>query len=180
MMLDMLHLLGHTTEYPPRFDMPGEVAHRSRPCIVYFTGSSKPEKCWPNQHFAQLVDEMSMAYPDIEHIFIEGRAKWESIDPILDAIGSRENVYGLKGTGLDDMISLIKAASLVISNDTGIRHLAIASDVPTLGLFFDDYPFRYWPRFGLHEIGFNSDASIPAVQQVSKTMHSMLYRIFNK
>ncbi len=176
-MLDMLNLMGHVTEYPPRFDMPGEKEQRAKPFMLYFTGSSKPEKCWPIDRFAQLVQEMATRYQDIDHLIIEGRAKWESIDPVLKQVGYLDNVQGLKGLGLEEMIRYVKGSLLLVSNDTGIRHLAIASEIPTLGIFFDDYPFRYWPRYGNHEIGFNADASIPAVADLSNTLQRMLAKI---
>ena len=176
-MLDMLHLLGHVSEFPPRFDMPGEKVRREKPFILYFTGSSKPEKCWPIDRFAKLVQEMATRYQDIDHLIIEGRAEWESIDPVLRQVGHRDNVQGLKGLGLEEMIRYVKGALILVSNDTGIRHLAIASEIPTLGIFFDDYPFRYWPRYGNHEIGFNPDASIPAVADLSNTLQRMLGKV---
>ena len=179
-MLDMLHLLGHVTEYPPRFNMPGNVVQRARPYILYFTGSSKPEKCWPMERFTQLVGEIASLYKDIDHIFIEGRAKWESIDPILKCLEQFENVEGLKGLDLEQLIAHVKGSLLLVSNDTGIRHIAIASEIPTLGIFFDDYPFRYWPHYGIHEIAFDPESSIPSVANLNETMQRMLGRILNK
>lgn len=176
-MLDMLNLMGLITEYPPRFNMPGEPVHRNRPFIVYFTGSSKPEKCWPTDRFTQLVGKLASERKDIDHIFIEGRSSWESIAPILDTLGAVNNVQGLKGLDVKQMTAYVKGALLLVSNDTGIRHLAIASGIPTLGIFFDDYPFRYWPRFGIHEIAFNPDSSIPSVDKLYNTIQTMLTKL---
>ena len=120
---------------------------------------------------------MARQYQDIDHIFIEGRAKWESIDPILEKLAHLKNVEGLKDLDLEDMISYVKGALLLVSNDTGIRHIAIASEIPTLGIFFDDYPFRYWPRYGIHEVAFNPDSSIPSVADLAETLHRMLGKI---
>ena len=179
-MLDMLHLIGHVTQYPPEFNMPGEVIHRDRPFILYFTGSSKPEKCWPRERFTQLLADMATQHPDIDHVLLEGRAEWESIDPILQDLGHLKNVQGEKGLDLNQMIANVKGSLILVSNDTGIRHLAIASEIPTLGIFFDDYPFRYWPRYGIHEIAFNPDASIPSVESMADKINNMLHRILNK
>ena len=176
-MLDMLHLIGHVTEYPPRFDLPGEAIHKDRRYIIYFTGSSKPEKCWPSERFSQLVKILATQYPDIDHVLIEGRAKWESIDPMLNTLSHLKNVEGLKGLDLESMTAHVKGAVMLVSNDTGIRHIAIASGIPTLGIFFDDYPFRYWPRYGIHEIAFNPVASIPSVESLHETVDKMLHKI---
>lgn len=180
LMQDMLHLLGHVCEFPPRFDMPGEAVSRDRPFILYFTGSSKPQKCWPMERFTQLVAEMASLYKDTDHLLLEGRANWESIDPILDKLCDLDNVHGLKDLDLEQMTAYVKGALVLVSNDTGVRHLAIASEVPTLGIFFDDYPFRYWPRYGLHEIAFNPDASIPSVAELSEKLKRIMSRLRNK
>ena len=60
----------------------------------------------------------------------------------------------------------MKGAKLLVSNDTGIRHIGIVCNTPTLGLFFSTEVFRYWPRFGNHEAIFNGDGSIPDVDTV--------------
>ena len=54
----------------------------------------------------------------------------------------------------------------MVSNDTGLRNLAIATETPTVGIFFSTVPFTYWPRDDMHEVIFNSDGSVPGVEAV--------------
>lgn len=165
-MLEMLSVFGHRCQYPPRFDMAVEPAQRARPYILYFPSASMPLKCWPDGHFAELVSRMADTYPAYEHIVLEGIVEWESIDQIMAHQGGRDNVTGMKLDDFSATVSLTKGANLLISNDTGIRNIAIACETPTVGIFFVTEMFRYWPRYGGHEVAFNADGSVPAVESV--------------
>ena len=181
-MLDMLRLLGFNVGHPPVFSLPGNPTVRERPFIVYFTGASGEHKCWPKENFAQLVGRMAQQYSDHDHIVLEGVADWESIDEIMEPNRDKDYVEGLKLDGVDETISLLKGARLVVSNDTGIRNLAIAAETSTLGIFFatapfKTVPFRYLPASGQHDIVFNHDGSTPVVDAVYETAVQMLSQV---
>jgi ADP-heptose:LPS heptosyltransferase len=173
-MLEMLNLIGIRTEYPPRFDLPGTATRRARPCVVYFPSASEPSKCWPTERFAELIGRMARDYPAYDHLVLEGRAAWESIDGLLEAVGDVANVQPVRNAGLADTIALLKAARLVVSNDTGIRNLAIAAETPTVGIFFSTYPFRYWPRGPKHDAVFTPDGSLPTVAAVYESARKVI------
>ena len=169
-LLDMLNIFGFTTSYPPLFDLPGKTHKTERHYIVYFTSASTPIKCWPQGHYADLIARLSQDYPAYDHVVLEGREAWESIEEIIEKNRQYTNVQGVNIDSLDETIALIKGARMVISNDTGIRHLAIAAQVPCIGIFFSAenhncLPFRYWPRYQ-HEIVLNTDGSVPSVEKV--------------
>ncbi len=173
-MLEMLNILGHAHEYPLRFDMPVIAARRDTPYVVYFPSASTTDKCWPHARFAELVDRMAGAYPDHEHIVLQGIAEWETIDAIMAPLQGRKNASGLKLDDFDATVALVKGASLLVGNDTGIRNIAIACGTPTVGIFFSTEPFRYWPRYGGHEAAFNVDGGVPAADQVFALCNKLL------
>ncbi len=179
-LLDMLNLFGFATTYPPPFDLPGETKKAERPYIVYFTSTSTPIRCWPMDRFAELIQKNANKYPDFDHFVLKGKEEWESIDEILAHNKAQKNVEGLMNiNSLDETIALIKGARLVVSNDTGIRHLSIAAGVASVGIFFASerftcLPFRYWPRYGPHKIVLNSDGTAPMVGAVSQAMQALL------
>ncbi|KAF0192015.1 MAG: glycosyl transferase family protein [Gammaproteobacteria bacterium] len=173
-MLDMLALLGHRWQYPPVFNMPGEPVVRDRPFIIYFPSASTPVKCWPHGHFAELITGMAAQYPDYEHIVLEGIAAWESVADIMDKTQHLANVTALKLDDLDGTVALVKGASLVVANDTGIRNFAMACNVPTVGIFFVTPVFRYWPRYGHHDVVFTPDGGVPDVDSVFAAARAML------
>ncbi len=175
-MLEMLNVLGHAHEYPLRFSMSVTAAQRNKPYVVYFPSASTPDKCWPHVRFAELVERMAQRYPDHEHIVLKGIAEWETIDDIMAPLAGRDNVTGLTLNDFDATVSLVKGASLLVGNDTGIRNIAIACETPTVGIFFSTEPFRYWPRYGGHEAAFSVDGAVPATEQVYGLCNKLLER----
>ena len=173
-MLDMLHLLGANTRFPPEFATPGTAQSRKRPCLIYFTSASTASKCWPQEHFVKLIDRSARAYPEYDHILLEGKAEWEAVAPLVQQLQQHANVIVQKALPLDQTIALLKAASCVISNDNGIRNLAISTETPTVGIFFSTIPYRYWPRYGQHTAVFNHDGSIPSVDAVYQAIETVL------
>ena len=173
-MLDMLHLLGVNTRFPPEFAMPGTAQARARPCLVYFTSASIENKCWPQPSFAELIDRCASAYPEHDHILLEGTAEWETVAPLMQQLQRHNNVLVQKAMPLEQTIALMKTAACVISNDTGIRNLAISTNTPTVGIFFSTIPYRYWPRYGKHIAVFNHDGSMPSVAAVNQAIDIVL------
>ncbi|MCW9023528.1 MAG: glycosyltransferase family 9 protein [Gammaproteobacteria bacterium] len=173
-LLDMLNLLSLKTDYPLHFAMPGKPMQRKRPYLVYFTSASTSNKCWSATHFSELISQLSDQYSEHEHIVLEGIAEWESIDGVMRGLQDKQNVTPLQLANIDETFSLLMGAHLLVSNDTGIRHMAIASEIPTVGIFFHTIPFRYWPRFGLHDAVFNSDGSPPEVESVLNSVNKIM------
>jgi len=172
--LDLLHPFGIRYELPLRFELPVEGEPPSRPSLVYFPTASHPEKAWPVEHFITLLAEMAQRYPEDEHVILAGLAGWEQqrADDILAGVGGRANVR-LHPAGADDA-ALIHGARLLVANDTGMRHLGIALGTPTVGIFFSAPPFRYWPRWGQHQVAWRADGGIPAPSEVAAAMERAL------
>jgi len=178
--LDTLRILGHRVEYPPQFLMPVESYQHPRPYLVYFPSASTPKKCWPKGHFSRLVDALSVKHPEYDHIILKGISEWETIDEIVDPLADRENVIAMQLNDFDETLSFVRGATLLIGNDTGIRNIAIACETPTVGVFFDTEPYRYWPRYGLHDAVFCSDAQVPDVDAVQSSVEGLLVSLNNK
>ena len=139
--------------------------NRARPYIVYFPGASTPVKCWPAGHFTHLLQELAGCFPGHDHLVLAGLQPWEKADAILEPIGGLKNTGAVSADTIEKTTALLKGADLLVSNDTGIRHLAIASGTPTVGIFWAD-PFRYWPRYGMHEIVIPAQEWPPSVDSV--------------
>jgi len=177
-MLDMLHAFGFKTRYPLVFDLPGDPLIRNKPYIIYFTSASMPEKCWPNEKFAELIGRASVLLRDYDHIVLKGVSESESIYQIM-TIAKADNVIAYETETVDATISLIKGASSVVSNDTGIRHLAVAAEVPTVGIFLQPEkpyaePYRYWLRYPIHEAAFRADGATPSTDEVYALLQQVL------
>ena len=177
-MLDMLHIFGFKTRFPLVFDLPGEPLRREKPYIVYFTSASMPDKCWPDQKFSELIKQASTELSNYEHIVLKGVNESESINQILGKV-EKENVLAYESNTVEATISLLKGAKAVVSNDTGIRHLAVAADVPTIGIFLQSekhysVPYRYWLRYPIHELAFRPDGEAPNADEVFGLLQMVL------
>lgn len=164
-MINMLHVFGAKTRYPHVYHMPGTAVERSQPYVIYFAGASTPAKCWPADHFTALIQQLAANYPQYEHLVLEGIQAWEKADSILGPVRHMKNTGAINANTIEDTTALLKGAALVISNDTGIRHIAIACGTPTVGIFFAD-PYRYWPRYPIHDVVLPDPTWPPAVESV--------------
>ena len=172
--LEQLHPLGIQYDLPLKYEMPVSTAKREKPYIVYFPTCSTPKRVWPIERMSKLISVMAELYPDHEHILLSGLADWEVeiAKNMAQELSRYSNVNKLIAS--KDDAALIKGAQILVANDTGIRHLAIALGTPTVGLLCFYTPFGYWPRFGKHEVAFESDGSMPTVDSVKDAMIRIL------
>jgi ADP-heptose:LPS heptosyltransferase len=172
--LEQLSPLGIEYEWPPRFEMKTTETTRNKSYIVYFPTASTPDKSCPADNFSVLIKNMAKELPQYEHIILSGISEWEKAvaNDIMASLSEIETVTQLDA-GPEDQ-ALIKGAHLLVSNDTGIRHLGIALQTTTVCVFFNTPPYRYWPRYGHHQVVYNQDASIPDWQAVALAMRRAL------
>ena len=106
-------------------------------CVAFVAGGSKIPKRWPTERFVELARRLP---PSIEHVLLLGGpdeagllstiARESSTDqgPAVVDLGSR-------GLGIDSLRGVIERCRLMVTNDTGPRHLAVALGVPTVAIF---------------------------------------------
>jgi ADP-heptose:LPS heptosyltransferase len=174
-MLAMLQVLGARTAYPHDYQMPGTALRRERAYIVYFIGASDAYKTWPLDNYPALVAAIAEKYPQYDHLILEGIKAWERADAIKARIAQHARIQIVRADTIEETTALMKGADLVVSNDTGIRHVAIACNTPTVGIFFGG-PYRYWPRYDNHEAVFPSqgDEAPMSVAAVAKACLHLL------
>jgi len=134
--------------------------------IIYFAGASTQDKRWEEEKFISLIKLMANKYKDYMHIILQGIKEDEKFLNIFEAVKMFKNVQIKSAMKLDETMQYLSDSRLVISNDTGIRNMAIAVDTPTIGIFFATGAFRYWPRNNKHECVFNLNYTSPSVEDV--------------
>ena len=110
---------------------------------VFVPGSVHADKCWPTQRFAALADKISPQF----NLSIVATGT-ESEKDIVESIKNLTNVplTNLAGqTSLTELVALLKAAKLVVTNDTGPGHIAAALGVPLVMIFGRSNPVRVAP-----------------------------------
>jgi ADP-heptose:LPS heptosyltransferase len=96
-------------------------------------GSTDPRRCWPPERFAALGDRLAQAGM---RVAVNGSAGEATL--VETVVGSmRQPALALAGKlGLGGLCGLLERAALVVSNDTGPLHLALALGVPSVGIFW--------------------------------------------
>lgn len=105
-------------------------------------GAGKPQNRWSLLKFADVIDRLNRTYPS--KFFITG------------SISDQEEISFIKGKlkipvafflnhSISQIAALISKSDLFISNDTGIMHVAGATEVPQVSIFGPTNPFQWAP-----------------------------------
>lgn len=94
-----------------------------------------PAKRWPAGHFAELGRRLAA---EGYRVWLVGSAKDAPVGEEIAAGGAAINLCGR--TGLDEAIDVLSVATLVISNDSGLMHVAAALDRPMVAIFGSSSP----------------------------------------
>ncbi len=90
-------------------------------------------KRWPATHFAQLANTILQADPEAQVVLL-GSPKDNAVCDEIKALCP--SVHHLAGkTSLDQAIALIASAAAVVSNDSGLLHIASALNRPVIALY---------------------------------------------
>jgi heptosyltransferase-2 len=107
--------------------------------VVFCPGAEYgPAKRWPARHFAALAGMLPGP------VWLVGSAKDEAVGAEIESLsgGRAQNLCGR--TSLDQAIDLLAGAKCVVSNDSGLMHVAAALERPLAALFGSSSP-RYTP-----------------------------------
>ncbi|MBK8546387.1 MAG: glycosyltransferase family 9 protein [Saprospiraceae bacterium] len=101
------------------------------------------ERRWPMENFMYIIQNFTKYYPEYNICLIGSASEKEYVDQLLSG-KTFSQVINLAGkTSFDQLLTLIKNAELVISNDTGPMHLAFALEKSVLALFGPCSPKQY-------------------------------------
>ena len=164
--MDQLHVLGLQYKWPLKFSLSAKKSPIEGHYIIYFPTASDAYKLWDFHRFASLITELQSLYPEHRHVLLAGVADWEKkLCDKIEALIEYKNNF-LRFDGGKDTFDIVAGASLLVSNDTGIRNLAIAYHTPTVCIFIETCPFTYAPHFDQHEIVFKIEGGQPEVEKV--------------
>lgn len=110
--------------------------------ICVHPGASVPERRWPAEHFAAVAD--ALAARDFRVVLTGSAAEAGLTRAVAGAMAAP--ALDLAGrTDLGALAALIDGARLMVSNDTGVAHLAVARKVPSVIVSTGDNPARWAP-----------------------------------
>jgi heptosyltransferase I len=122
-------------EFMARFD---------RPIASLVIGSSRPEKDWVAERWAQVADTLYADY-GLEPVLVGGRSPREEETERIILERAHHKPTSALNSGLRRLVGILDASSLVISLDTGPLHVAVALGRPVVSLIGYSNPLRTGP-----------------------------------
>jgi heptosyltransferase-2 len=97
-----------------------------------------PAKRWPAAHYGALAAALARQEADV---VVLGSAKERSIGDEVAALAASARVHNLCGaTSLADVVDLLAAADVAVSNDSGLLHVAAAAGAPVVAIYGSSSP----------------------------------------
>ena len=135
--------LGYRVTGPPRFGLvappplAGTVPHG--PFVVFFHGTSRADKRWPDAHWRSLVEAFATAGHEV---LLPWGSEEERAQSARYAAGVQGAIVPPARLSVRSLASLLARAELAIGVDTGLVHLAAALGTATVSLFVATDPRR--------------------------------------
>jgi heptosyltransferase I len=126
-------------------------APMERPVAALVVATSKPQKDWLPERWAELVDVL---YADfgLQPVLVGGRSARELHAERVIMERARHKPVSALGSGLRPLVSILDGAALVIAPDTGPLHMAVALDRPVISLMGYTNPKRTGPYRRFHDL----------------------------
>jgi ADP-heptose:LPS heptosyltransferase len=105
-------------------------------------GAAWPNKRWPPARFGEVARFVAERY-DLRSVVLWGPGEQALAAEVVAASGGA--ALQAPATSMADLVALSRAASLVVSGDTGPLHLAAAAGAPVVALFGPTDPARNGP-----------------------------------
>ncbi len=110
-----------------------------RPVVAFAPGAVGSSKRWPSAAYAELA----------RRLLSDGIAVWvlggPSEKPLAAEIVGGSDARDLTGNDLREAIFALAAASIAVSNDSGLLHVAAALGTPSIGIFGPTSPWHWAP-----------------------------------
>lgn len=145
--------------------------------VGFHVGAGKCQNKWSLEKFVELIERMKREI-DFVFYFTGSRADNDEISFIRKHFGSQPG-YFLDNT-VPQLAALISRSDLFITNDTGIMHVAGATEVPQISLFGPTNPFNWAPvghtKYFLRKSELIDDISVDDVYDLVKYIFEKHYK----
>lgn len=114
-----------------------ELAVRQPVAVLCPGAEYGPAKRWPPHYFAELAQKLSAASCDV---WLVGSAQDAVIGDEITRHSGNSCIDLCGRTSLAEVIDLLSCAALVVSNDSGLMHIAAALDKPLIAIYGSSSP----------------------------------------
>jgi heptosyltransferase I len=120
------------------------VAKCDGPIAPIVVATSKPEKDWAPERWAQVCDALTSDF-GLRPVLVGGQSPREVAAERAIMERARTKPASALGSGLRKLVAIIDASALVLSPDTGPLHMTVALDRPVVSLIGYSNPKRVGP-----------------------------------
>jgi len=126
-------------------------ARLDRPAAAIVIATSKPEKDWLPERWAEVVD---ILYDEqgLQPVLVGGRSARELAAEEVILGRARTRPLSALGSGLRNLVGILSGSALVLSPDTGPLHMAVALERPVISLMGYTNPKRTGPYRRYHDL----------------------------
>jgi len=148
--LQMARFLGCRNVTERLFEFPGIPAPQpddnTKPYFIINPNCSdlREERRWAMVNYQQLIHRLLDKFTSHQIRLIGSKAEMSYVARLVSGIQNPRLIDISGKTSVPELISTIKGADLVITNDTGPMHLSIAVDTRTVALFGPADPGQYF------------------------------------
>jgi heptosyltransferase I len=115
-----------------------------RPVASIVVATSKPDKDWLPERWAQVCDALVEDF-GLQPVLVGGRSERELAAEAVILREARHTPISALGSGLRKLTAILDGSALVLSPDTGPLHLSVALDRPVVSLIGYSNPKRVGP-----------------------------------
>jgi heptosyltransferase I len=121
-----------------------------RPVASLVVATSKPEKDWLPERWAEVSDALFDI--GLQPVLVGGRSPREVAAESIILSRVRHRPISALGSGVRPLVSILDASALVLSPDTGPLHMSVALGRPTISLIGFADPRRTGPYRRFHDL----------------------------
>jgi heptosyltransferase I len=122
-----------------------------RPTAAIVVATSKPQKDWPPERWAEVVDALWHDFK-LAPVLVGGRSPRELHAEQIIQERARHAPVSALGSGLRNLVGILDGSSLVLAPDTGPLHMAVALERPVVSLMGYTNPKRTGPYRRYHDL----------------------------
>jgi heptosyltransferase I len=122
-----------------------------RPIASIVVATSKPEKDWMPERWAEVSDALHEKF-GMQVVLVGGRSERELAAERIVMERAKHKPRSELGSGLRNLVSILDASALVLSPDTGPLHMSVALDRPVISLMGYTNPKRTGPYRRFHDL----------------------------
>ena len=131
-----------------------------------------PSKRWPSEHFAVLAQNLIAQNSNNQIILLGSKSDHALAQEITAQAKQVGNIHNWCGnTSLDEAIALIGMSKAVVSNDSGLMHVAAALQIPQVAIFGSSDPAHTPPLSDKAKIMWLNMACSPCHKRVCPLGH---------